>query len=342
MIKLRHLRATMNMKRQNLVLPFLIIFVMAFHLKSEDLRNGTVSPNAAKFQNAYLKNPADLPGKMAYAQVAPCSTAIRLYTEVTKSETATDSIKSQAFCKLGDYHYALKEYSVSVDNYRQATKLSSLPVYRHKWALASMAAGDNDAAQSLWHTLSLEFGDEHSQMANYYLGLLQIKKGNFQDALNLFAKSGNPDPKKYWTIASLAGKLECASRLGMVDKVKSFSEQLKPYQKNLLERDLFEISASDSGVGLSDSKNLVSDLDSMSASMGFTLQVGAFGSVDNAWNLQKKLSKEFRNVTVVGAKPGEQVIYRVRIGSFASREEALGFAADSLVKAGLKFTIVED
>lgn len=39
--------------------------------------------------------------------------------------------------------------------------------------------------------------------------------------------------------------------------------------------------------------------------------------------------------------PGEQVFYRVRIGSFLSREEALKFASDSLTQAGLKYTVVE-
>ena len=71
------------------------------------------------------------------------------------------------------------------------------------------------------------------------------------------------------------------------------------------------------------------------------MQVGAFGSEENARNLQKKLSKEFKDVTIAEAKPGDQVFYRVRIGSFSSREEALKFATDSLEQAGLKYTVVE-
>ncbi len=320
------------------------LFVNFKELSAASASSGS-QKDAATIEKEYRKNPSGILQKIEYAGVAPCSTAIRLYTEITRSENAADSLKAISWCKLGDYSYALKDYSSSVEHYRQAAIKSSTPVFRHKWALASMASGDSAAAQSLWHTLSLEYGDEFSSMANYYLGLLQIKKGNFQDAMSLFMKCGKPDPKYYWTIASLAGKLECASRLGLGEKVKEFSEQLKPYQKNLLERDLLELSVMEpavSGSDLSGGKSLASELDQVSSSMGvYTLQVGAFGSADNAVNLQKKLSKEFKNVTVVEAKPGEQVFYRVRIGSFSSREEALTFAADSLAKAGLKYTVVE-
>ncbi len=325
------------------ILLALILFVKAFELNAA-IESAGAGKNVKALEAAYRKNPADLNSRFSYAEVAPCSTAIRLYTEITRSEKTADSLKVLAFARLGDYSYARKDYSVSVENYRQAAKKKSLPLFRHKWALASMAAGDNDAAQSLWHTLSLEYGDKFSSMANYYLGLLQVKKSNYKDAMSLFMKSGKPDPKHYWTIASLAGKLECASKLGMSEKVKEFSEQLRPYQKNLLEKDLLELSADSASLrsGSLGKKDLSSELNSLGSSLGlYTLQIGAFGSAENARNLHKKLSKEFKDVTMVEAKPGEQVFYRVRIGSFSSREEALKFASDSLDQAGLKYSVVE-
>jgi tetratricopeptide (TPR) repeat protein len=328
----------------SILLALSYLLVRTFELNASTGTAGTAK-DAKTLEMAYRKDPADLNKRFAYADVAPCSTAIRLYTEITRSEKAADSLKALSFGRLGDYCFARKDYKASVENYRQAAKKSSLPVFRHKWALASMAAGEDDAAQSLWHTLSLEYGDEFSSMANYYLGLLQVRKGNYKDAMSLFMKSGKPDVKHYWTIASLAGKLECASRLGLSEKVKEFSEQLKPYQKNLLERDLSGFSAVATASlrsGSSEKMDLASELDSVSSSLGlYTLQVGAFGSAENARNLQKKLSKEFKDVTMVEAKPGEQVFYRVRIGSFVSREEAQKFASESLTGTGLKYTVVE-
>lgn len=328
----------------SILLVICCLFVITLELNAATQTVGAAK-DAKTLETAYRKNPADLNNQFAYAEVAPCSTAIRLYTEITRSQKADDSLKALSFARLGDYSFARKDYPVSVENYRAAAQKSSLPIFRHKWALASMATGDNMAAQSLWHTLSLEYGDEFSSMANYYLGLLQVKKGNYPDALSLFEKCGKADPKQYWTIASLAGKLECASMLGLSEKVKVYSEQLKPFQKSLLEKDLLGLSATDSASLRSGSPkrmDLTYELDSVSSSLElYTLQVGAFGSVENARNLQTKLSKEFRDVTMVEVKPGEQVFYRVRIGSFSSREDALKFASDSLAEAGLKYTVVE-
>lgn len=328
----------------SILLVICCLFVITFELNATAQTVGSAK-DAKTLEASYRKNPADLNNQFAYAEVALCSTAIRLYAEITRSQKADDSLKALSFARLGDYSFARKDYSVAVENYRAAAQKSSLPIFRHKWALASMATGDNMAAQSLWHTLSLEYGDEFSSMANYYLGLLQVKKGNYPDALSLFEKCGKADPKQYWTIASLAGKLECASMLGLSEKAKEYSEQLKPFQKNLLEKDLLGLSATDSVSLKSDlpaKTDLASELDSVRSSLGlYTLQVGAFGSVENARNLQKKLSKEFKDVTMVEAMPGEQVFYRVRIGSFLSREEALKFASDSLTQAGLKYTVVE-
>lgn len=327
---------------------FSVMLIVVAGVNSQDLKSGLTALKAGKIEEArkilesvYRKNSSDSDVKFAYAQAAPCSVALQLYRELSSSETVKDSIKAGAFCRLGDYSYALKEYQKSVEFYRLAAKNSSSPEYRHKWALSSMAAGDIEAAQSLWHTLSLEYGDEISQMANYYLGTLQLKNGNYQNAHNYFIKTGKADQKHYWTIASLAGRLECASRLGLTDKVKVYSEQLKPFQNSILEKDLLELSISDyhadkedlAGEDKEDSADTLSGI--------FTLQAGAFGSAENAANFQKKLSKEFKDVTVVEAKLGEQVFYRVRVGTFKSREDAQVFASDSLGKKGLSCTVVE-
>lgn len=290
-------------------------------------------------------NTSDPLKTLAIAKETPCSTAVRLYSDLSRSETVNDSVKAIAFCRLGDYNLTLKEYSKAIESYRQAAKISSIPLYRHKWAFASMAAGDYDAAQSLWHTLSLEYGDEVSQMANYYLGLLQLKKTNYQGALNFFMKTGKANPQHYWTIASLAGKLECVSRLGMTDKVKLYSEQLKPFQKELLEKDIIALSVSDFPQTATDSLSATNQLQKSNevndSSVLFTLQIGAFGSAENASNLQKKLSQRFKDVSVIKAKPGEQIFYRVRIGSFTTKESAQLFATDSLTNSGLNYTIVQ-
>ena len=72
----------------------------------------------------------------------------------------------------------------------------------------------------------------------------------------------------------------------------------------------------------------------------YTLQVGAFGSLDNATALQKRLGVRFREVSVRPVTLSEQVFYRVRIGTFNSKEAAEAFGADSLTSAGISYKAV--
>jgi cell division protein FtsN len=47
-----------------------------------------------------------------------------------------------------------------------------------------------------------------------------------------------------------------------------------------------------------------------------------------------KLSRQFKNVEVATVTLDEKTFYRVRVGSFATREKAELFAADSVLNAG--------
>jgi Flp pilus assembly protein TadD len=186
--------------RNSILYVFSLMLMSIAGASSQDLKTGLSALNTGNseearviLEKAYRKNPSDPNAKLAYAETAPCSTAIQLYNELSKSENVRDSIKACAFCRLGDHSYTMKDYQKAVEFYRQASKHSTDPNYRHKWALSSMIAGDSEAAQSLWHTLSLEYGDDVSLMANYYLGLLQLKHGNYQNAHNFFMKTGKPD-----------------------------------------------------------------------------------------------------------------------------------------------------
>lgn len=329
---------------------FLTILAFTFFVYSigDNYRDGLAALNegrkdeaALKLKKAFEKDPANPLVKIAYASIAEPAEANKLYRELAQNDTVADSIRSKALFLLGDYLYACKQFKESADKYREAAKMDPEPVYKHNWALALYASGDEEAAQSIWYTLSLEYGNDISRMAQYYLGLIHFKRGDYDKAYGCFLKTGSVEPEKFWTVASLAGKIECATHLGMTDKVKQYTEQLKPYRKNLLERDLLQLTVSDKkntydynkmtpkkGSSQSDSKQL------------YTLQVGAFGSPQNASNLQKKLSEKYENVSVFPVTHSDQVFYRVRIGTFSSREDAESFAEKKMVKSGLNYQVV--
>jgi cell division septation protein DedD len=73
----------------------------------------------------------------------------------------------------------------------------------------------------------------------------------------------------------------------------------------------------------------------------FTIQVGAFGSRDNADNLVRRLTGKYRDITVSPTTSGDQkTLYRVRVGSFSRREDA-DTLVQKLTSDGLTARIVE-
>jgi cell division septation protein DedD len=73
----------------------------------------------------------------------------------------------------------------------------------------------------------------------------------------------------------------------------------------------------------------------------FTVQVGAFGSKENADNLVNRLAGTFNDITISPTTSGDQTLFRVRIGSFENREDAAAFADRLITTSGLSARVVE-
>lgn len=77
------------------------------------------------------------------------------------------------------------------------------------------------------------------------------------------------------------------------------------------------------------------------ASAAYTIQVGAFADRDNALRLKGTLDKRFDGVYVATQEGEAGRYYRVRVGRFTQRDEAIAFAR-SVTPLGLSAIIVED
>jgi cell division septation protein DedD len=73
----------------------------------------------------------------------------------------------------------------------------------------------------------------------------------------------------------------------------------------------------------------------------FTIQVGAFGSKENADNMVTRLTGKYEDITISPTTAGDQTLYRVRVGSFPTRESAVAFADKMLTEAGMSARVVE-
>jgi rare lipoprotein A len=55
----------------------------------------------------------------------------------------------------------------------------------------------------------------------------------------------------------------------------------------------------------------------------FTFQVGAFVNRENAERLKRKLDEQYKNAHITVYDRGDQVFYRVRVGTFRTLEDAV-------------------
>ncbi len=300
---------------------------------------GHLEEASLRLEKAYRSHPHNCRIAFDYALAAPCSVAVDLFERCSSDTSCPDSLRAASFAQLGDYSYVHSAFKTAAERYRLASKLRSDPLYRHRWALAAMALHDRQTARSLWHTITLDHGTEQAYEAHYHLGLLDMEDGHHDSAFQRFSKSGPFDTTRSWTIAATAAKLECALRLGKQDSAKVLERLLLPVKERLLERDLLKLAA------LSSEKQPPgppsSGKDPNPRGIAFTLQVGAFGSLDNASGLQARLVSRFEDVTILPVTLSDQLFYRVRVGTFSSREVAEAFGAEKLAKEGIPFKAVE-
>ena len=303
---------------------------------------GNYKEAADLYKAAYEKDKTNPARKLAYATMAPCSTAVKLYRELALSSLVPDSLRAVAYLRMGDYYSVIREYQKAVDNYKLASKFGNDEYARLFWARASFCAGDIETAQSIWHTLSLEYGDTISQIALYEMGLIGIKQEKYEQAYKNFLKTGTSEDVNSWATASLAAKYECAVKLGMSDKAQIYFDQLKPDLGSLLEKEhLKDLQIENKNPqSVSQAEQTEKETAASNNQGVFSLQVGAFGSSQNASALKQRLSATFKDM-VVPVSLGEQVFYRVWVGTFRTREGAESFGADTLAKAGLSYRIVE-
>ncbi len=287
------------------------------------------SIQTAERRDAYLKNPGDIQLKYRWAEVAPCSTAVRLYKEIATGTSSQDIMKAAAFRSLGEYYFAKNDFKTAAEQYKTSVKISSTAISRDHWAQALFCDGQYDAALTLWNALALE-KKEYGITADFYSGCAALYNGKYSDALSSFEKCGKADITKPITLEALSGKHFSLEKLGRQSDAAIVSEQLRKYNVPLIE---WPVSSKkpDNNEHTPVTTNSMQD----SEQGGFTVQVGAFSTLENATALQKKLSSQFGNVSVATVTLEDKIFYRVRVGSFATREDAERYAVDSIQKAGV-------
>jgi cell division septation protein DedD len=282
---------------------------------------------------------------------------------------------AQALRLLGDHAFIKEDYKKAAAFYSEASQIHNLSVYRHLHALAAALDGQTAAAADIWNTIAEDLSNELNINAALHLAYLEMQKLNWSEAYSILQSAAPADTASPLYIPFVWEMLECSREMKRNDRVSFHEKQLAAFKGHIIESGgiaVFQppVSANsqssntavntanlnaeksptaietnkdnhkkiDAEKNVSVNKKEVSSQNQQNAN--FTIQVGAFGSKDNAENIVKKLSENYSDIIILPPAIGGPVLYRVRVGSFVKREEAEA-AAQKLLAAGMSPRVVE-
>jgi tetratricopeptide (TPR) repeat protein len=285
--------------------------------------------------------------KLEAARAAPCSTAVRIYRELSADSTVADSLRAVSSERRADIAFALREYETAEDYYKKAAAFEKGQGRCHyRCVVAALANGDTAAALAALDPIIDSGGIPYRHEAAVLKGELLIDRKDYAGAMDCFQKTGPFSFKNGWSVHALLGKLECARRLGLADSAAVYDKNLIGYRQTMLEKErlrkIRDIPLAKPQNGAADSGALTraAPKDTAAPDSTFALQVGAFGSKTNARALAQKLKPKYKEVVCIPAVVDERTFYRVWVGTFDTREAAERFGKEKLMRQGLVYRVV--
>ncbi|MDG5813872.1 SPOR domain-containing protein [Chitinispirillales bacterium ANBcel5] len=304
----------------------LLLLSLSLYVTGEPLTNGEHYLNAGEiskaqeiFKQVLGNDPLNAEARLLYARTLGAADALSLYDSLSSEQEVPARVRAEAFKLLADHAFSKGEWERAANLYQRSGKITPDFFTRHRWALSSALDGNTELAANIWHTLSLEHGEDVSKRALLHLAYLLIDENDYKQARQKLLKAGEVEADSPVKIAILAARLFCAKELGLDSEVESINKTLA--QKNILEQ---------------------GDLKFNRSLGAYTVQVGAFGDRENAIKIREKLNEDFEHVQIAEATVDNTTIYRVRAGLFSSPEEAQRFLDQSLKKAGFQGQVVRN
>jgi len=319
------------------------------------LSNGDNAGARSLVEKEYRENPSDPTIALLYAKsVQDGVKALELFKKISTDSLFPDSIRSHAYVRCAWAAYVKERFQKAEGYLKKASRLSpDQPV-----AAARYLAGIHDTADTIFlNSLKRQAEDTSSydgKDANYFLGLFYFSKKDYAAALGRFNASFGASDSLWWKCASFAGAYFSAVSLSRSEEAASILSHLKRVYPEYLEKALVAkakpaIIVSRDTIGLRTTDTMAVQKASHTPLVRpvehrsiFSLQVGAFGSADNAGLLKADLGKRYSPVSVMAVLVQDKPLYRVRVGVFATKESAQAFGDTALTKKGLKFRVVED
>ncbi|KMQ51782.1 hypothetical protein CHISP_1278 [Chitinispirillum alkaliphilum] len=287
------------------------------------LESGDVPGARDVFARVVGNNPSDT-ASFLYARTLDTRSALKIYDSLSRDPSVTVSVRAKAYCLLGDYAYSKGDKEQAARMYMESSELFPDPFVQHRFALSSYLSGDTIKAFNTWNTLALGQKNDISKIALFYLAMIQLQKGDYQSADHMLSRMVNTAIDSSILVPFIISRYLCARNLGYTGLADSIKTELIFKEKTVLERKDTQFFA----------QSLLNDT-------LFTVQIGAFGVRENAEKIKNEVKNINDDVTIVRSEINDQILYRVRTGTFFSREEAGRYSETVLSNAGFTGRVVE-
>jgi len=268
----------------------------------EALKKGNLAEAKTQYGQIIKGNPAEYNAVLAYASTLPPKEALKFADSLSRAQNAPGWVRARALRISADHFFFKEEYKKAADAYIKASDLDTSSIYKHLCALSLSLAGQTETARAIWNGIALNKADELSGEAARLVALLPVSTAA---------------PVKVDTLKTVK-----------VDSVKTISTPTPAAPVNQQSNTQPPVPAPVNTV-------------TRPFEPLFTVQVGAFASKENADNLVKRLTGKYEDITVASAIGNDQILYKVRVGTFQRREDAIAFADRLIVEAGLSARVTE-
>jgi tetratricopeptide (TPR) repeat protein len=298
-------------------------------LSLELLSQGKIDDARAHAERGFGADSSDPLNRFALARITTdAKRACDLYRTVAVDEAAADSIRAAAYGSLAQELYVGGDYDAAAVLFAKAVAFDTRYRYRHAHALALLGGGDTAGAEAIWVALA----DEGEEAGELQLGVLLHERGHYRQAYeSLHRAAGSADPSI--AAPAMAMAASAARKMGDSDRAAAHAAKVAKRYPFVLEGDV--------AAALQGSDAPAEAATNAGAGERYTIQVGAFGSAENASRLRTELGETFGTVNVVKERSGMRVLHKVRIGSFGTEREALDYGERMIGPRGMSFRVVE-
>ncbi len=309
------------------------------------LEQGNVGEAREYITRAYEKDSISAPNVLAYAFIQlDGRRAAQLYRALAADGNAGVDVRTEALTRLGMLFYAQGGYDSACAYFEEAWRLGPASRSTRMLARAAINKGDLVKAEALLAPMVALHEAPPAAEALYYLGNVYLLRQEYEQAMNCYKKSVGSFGAPY-TGPSLAGGVLAARKLEKTDLAQALYGKIDQNFDFLLESSLLEPVA-DSGGSFAEHdietrEGFGAEPAPKNARGSYTLQVGAFASVENARKLRQELLARFDDVTVAPARVRGRTLHKVRIGSFESEADAEAFGNKRLRPKGMTFRVVQ-